>query len=147
MKRLLILIALVTVLACEDTVDGPECPDRASCAEPIELTQESLDSIRLVIINEAQASTCGQDANCLFIGLGSKPCGGPSEYLIYSSSLDTASIHSLVEYYNNLDDQLNEKLGKPSDCSIAPAPDSVVCDNGCVAYRNGKAFRQGVCCN
>ncbi|MEP4534969.1 MAG: hypothetical protein ABJ004_17880 [Cyclobacteriaceae bacterium] len=148
MKRFIFLIAIPVLFACEETDDGPECPPNASCIEPIELSQPYLDSMRMAIIDLAVTSACSETETCHFIGFGSKPCGGPWEYLIYSSETDTAYLHALVTSYNDLDKQYNVESGKASDCAIAPAPDSVVCDGpGCVGYRQGVAYADGVCCN
>lgn len=134
--------------SCEETDNSPECPDNASCIDPSELSMQYLDSLRTIILNTAMASTCSAQNECLFTGLGSKPCGGPWEYLIYSSTVDTSTLLDLVDKYNAMEKELNISEGKGSDCSIAPAPDSVACGGGgCIAYRNGTEFKEAVCCN
>ncbi|MEP0368039.1 MAG: hypothetical protein ABJD58_13795 [Cyclobacteriaceae bacterium] len=147
MKILFSLVAISLFLACEETDDGTECPGFASCIDHSEYTIDDLDSMRQEIISLAADSGCDEGV-CDFIGFGSKPCGGPWEYLIFSSTVDTASLFNLVSRYNELEEQLNIRDGRGSDCAIAPAPDSVVCESGgCVAYKNEMAYTEGVCCN
>lgn len=129
-----------------DPVDESECPENALCLQPIAQLQIELDSMKTAILSLAKYDSCSQDTECQFIGLGSKPCGGPWEYLIFSTSADTASLIPLVNAYNQKEEELNQRTARGSDCSIAIPPDSVICENGCVAYYEGKAFPDNLCC-
>lgn len=93
-----------------------------------------LDKIRseiLVIVGEA---TCAEQAECFYIGLGAKPCGGPWEYLIYSSvNTDTTELFLKVQEYNDWNIVINKRYEYVSDCSV-PDPPKLVCISGkCVA--------------
>ena len=77
----------------------------------------------------AATSICNESTECLFVGFGSKPCGGPWEYLIYTNSIDINQLLLWVEDYNQLEQDLNEKWGIASDCSIAPPPSEFECIN------------------
>ncbi len=134
-------------MAC-DEIGSAECSDTASCIAPDTLTVDDLPLLRETILSLAVDSYCDSSSQCSFIGFGSKPCGGPWEYLIYSNNADTASLFDLVNRYYELDKEYNEKNGIGSDCAIAVTPDSLSCDsNGCIAYRQGIAYTNGVCCN
>jgi hypothetical protein len=144
MKNVIIALLIVFVFACTEEDQSP-CSDTDDC---IEQGLFELDSLKQVIIAEVQDGNCEGASECKFVGFGSKPCGGPWEYLIYSTNADTERILDLVEDYNELEKIYNEEKGLVSYCSIAIKPDSVICDGGgCVAYNAGLAFTEGVCCN
>jgi len=80
----------------------------------------------------AATSICNENTECLYIGFGSKPCGGPWEYLVYTNSIDVDELMLWVEEYNQLEQDLNEKWGIASDCSIVNPPSGFDCiDNSC----------------
>lgn len=147
MKNLLTATLIIFVFSCEEADGTPECLDNASCISSEQLAENKLDSMKEVILTAAVIESCSESSECNFVGLGSKPCGGPWEYLIYSSNADVEMLLGLVENYNATEEQINAEFGRASDCSIALAPDSVFCENGCVAYREGVAFSEGTCCN
>jgi hypothetical protein len=147
MRNIILSLTIIAFLSC-DEIESGECPDTASCIAPDTLTIDDLPILRKTILNLAIDSYCESDNQCDFVGFGSKPCGGPWEYLIYSNNADTTTLFELVDRYNELDKESNILNGKSSDCAIAIPPDSVICSaNGCVAYRGETAFTEGVCCN
>lgn len=82
----------------------------------------------------ASKSTCNENTTCKFIAFGSKPCGGPWSYLIYSTSIDTQTLEDLVENYNKKEAEFNKKWGMTSDCAVVNPPSSIKCENNiCVA--------------
>lgn len=108
------------------------------CDEDNELTQEQeleeLNILKTEIETLASTSICNENTECKFIGLGSKPCGGVWSYLIYSTSIDIDELESLVQTYNERQDNFNRKWGVISDCSLANPPTSISCENNtCVA--------------
>ena len=147
MKNLFLAICILLLFACDET-EPPECSGFASCLPTEEMMQADLDSLKEDILTLVKSGSCMENGACTFIGLGSKPCGGPWEYLIFSTSVDTATLFTLVNHYNSTEEKLNEAYGRGSDCAIAPAPDSVICESsGCIAYRNEVAFKDGLCCD
>jgi hypothetical protein len=57
------------------------------------------------------------------IALGSKPCGGPAEYRVYSSlDTDTALLETRASEYTRLSGQYNRETKALSDCSMVLAP-------------------------
>jgi hypothetical protein len=100
-------------------------------SEPIskEEQEQELLSLKDQIESLANTSICDGNFECKFIAFGSKPCGGPQSYLIYSTSIDTEQLESLVETYNQNEAQYNAENGIFSDCSIVMPPTSVNCEN------------------
>jgi len=78
----------------------------------------------------AEASSCSDSFTCKYVAFGSKPCGGPWGYLVYSTSVDETELLKKVEDYNEKERKYNIKFGIISDCSFAMPPDKVICENG-----------------
>ena len=109
-----------------------------ACGVTQEEEKSALDAQKKEIIAYVKSGTCIDNSNCQYIGLGSKPCGGPWDYLFYSTSLDTTKLFQMITRYNSNEDSYNRNWGIISDCSVLPLPDSVKCLNGaCVGYWNG----------
>lgn len=96
-----------------------------------------LDKTREEIVALSISAPCTPESTCLWIGLGSKPCGGPWSYLVYPSSIDTVLLLKKVSTYNAAESAYNAKWSVMSDCSVANPPDSVSCVDGkCTGYPN-----------
>ena len=107
---------------------------------------QELYSLKARIDSLVKTEGCSEHEDCQILGFGSKPCGGPWEYLIYSTEIDTAKLNDLVKAHNSKEGEYNEKYQIASDCSLAILPDSIKCENGCVAYYQGKAYSENRCC-
>ena len=102
------------------------------------VTQETEEQELALLKNEiedlANASVCDDAFECKFIAFGSKPCGGPWSYLVYSTSIDTEELESMVEGYNRKEALYNSEWDIPSDCAITNPPTSITCENNsCIA--------------
>ncbi|MDG1730106.1 MAG: hypothetical protein P8K68_00050 [Algibacter sp.] len=96
--------------------------------------QQELSVLKAEIENLARASICGDTFECKFIAFGSKPCGGPWGYLVYSTSIDTEALKKKVDTYNSKEASFNTRWDIVSDCAVANPPVSVNCENNaCVA--------------
>lgn len=96
--------------------------------------QQELADLKTEIENLASTSICYDTFECKFIALGSKPCGGPWSYLVYSTSIDTEQLETMVDGYNRKEALYNTEWNIVSDCAIANPPTSVTCENNtCVA--------------
>lgn len=108
------------------------------CDEDTGLTKEDkeqqLAALKTKIEGLASTSSCGDDFECEFIAFGSKPCGGPWSYLVYSTSIDTETLEEMVDGYNIKESLYNTEWGIVSDCAVANPPTSINCENNtCVA--------------
>ena len=73
-------------------------------------------------------------ADCRYAGVGSKPCGGPWEFIIYSaSSTDSTALAERLTAYNDFEAEMNERYGYASDCSVLNEPVLAYKDGRCVA--------------
>ncbi|MBJ7879750.1 hypothetical protein [Gelidibacter salicanalis] len=90
--------------------------------------------MKTTIQDLAGASVCNGNFECLYIAFGSKPCGGPWSYLVYSTSIDTLKLTNLVDTYNQLEKMLNSECGRISDCAFVVPPQRLECKNNtCIA--------------
>ena len=112
----ILLVTLIANWSCDSAND--------------DISQNDLDSqlneIRAMVENE----TCTDSSEWLFVGLGAKPCGGPTDYIAYSTNMDVGTFLELVERYNQDVRAFNEENGLISDCAIEPAPSAIVCEDG-----------------
>lgn len=91
--------------------------------------QTELINLKSEIESLVSTSVCNENTECKYIAFGSKPCGGPWSYLIYSSSIDTNALEMMVENYNEKESVFNERYGTVSDCAIVSPPTSISCEN------------------
>ena len=95
---------------------------------------QELSLLRQTIEDLASQSICNESTACNYIAFGSKPCGGPWSYLVYSNSINTEELISMVEDYNQKEALYNTTWGISSDCTIVNLPTSVKCENNtCIA--------------
>ena len=117
---LLTFTFLFTATTCESDEVETTCEDRIS--ELQELKTEIDELIAL--------SICTESSECKVIAFGSKPCGGPWEYLVYSSSIDEEQLEALVETYNILEEDYNLNCDTASDCMFVTEPTELACEDG-----------------
>ena len=137
----------VSLLACDDRDpvvgsgnNGEQQSDEdEQPTNEVEQRTEEGDRARLVemrqeidmLIGDAAAASI---ADCRYAGLGSKPCGGPWEYIVYSvSSTDSTALAERLKAYDAFEAEMNELYGYVSDCSIPNRPVLVFKDGRCVA--------------
>jgi hypothetical protein len=66
---------------------------------------------------------CNNLVKCRVIGLGSRPCGGPREYVAYSIWDTTVDeIGSLAAEYNFLREELDAAGDEVGSCEVLPEP-------------------------
>ncbi|HLV14489.1 MAG TPA: hypothetical protein VKY41_04865 [Xanthomarina sp.] len=96
-----------------------------TCTEKQALLNEKRARIR----SFAEASICNETYECRFIAFGNKPCGGPWEYLVYTTSIDTLEFENLVSNFNILEAKYNQECGAISDCMMVMPPSGLECEN------------------
>lgn len=105
------------------------CDDSGNIT-PQEADKAAIDNLKVEIKSLADASVCSEEFTCYSVGIGSKPCGGFWEYIVYSDSIDVVSFLAKIETLNELEKAYNEKYGIISDCSVAMPPSSMDCIDG-----------------
>lgn len=151
-KFKLSLLALASVFmlsACSEQSDSAQQQQEQSAQDDQELSSDALNPVAMEgaeleggnqqvseeklaelrqqirdIVKPAQASNLSQ---CKLVGLGSKPCGGPERYLMYSTATtDETKLLPVVEQYNRMHELLNEKQGMVSTCEVIPEPGIII---------------------
>ena len=88
-------------------------------------------------IKDMIGKDCSNSGQCEVIAFGSKPCGGPWEYLVYSSS--GTDVELLIEKdntYNQFQNEYNMKNGIGSDCAFVMPPEVSCADGKCQIISN-----------
>ena len=81
---------------------------------------EALRRAALALIGNASADDNNQ---CRVAGFGHKPCGGPAQYVAYSTKDgNEAEILAKIAAYNTAAEAENMRLGRMSDCAVVPKP-------------------------
>ena len=100
-------------------------------------TAHSLDSLRTEVRQLVAEPACDDVNQCRSISFGSKPCGGPWSYLVYSTqATDSSKLAAAVAQYNGREAQLNRELGKVSDCRMVTPPKIDCVASRCTTTRN-----------
>lgn len=110
---------LAIVFSCTNNSESSKDEDLA------ELTALQ-EEIELLV----DSGVCSENSDCGSIAFGSKACGGPKTYLVFSTSINVALLQQKVATYNALDNAYNQKWGIISDCAYLLPPTSVQCING-----------------
>jgi hypothetical protein len=93
-----------------------------------EETSEEEDQARLkemadAIVEYIGTPYCSGEGDCRYIGVGSKPCGGPWCYLIYSAStVNIGHLENLVGVHDAFEAHMNIKYGYASTCDVPSRP-------------------------
>ena len=83
----------------------------------------------------AKNKACSGGDDCRTMAMGSKPCGGPTNYIIYSlSKTDEKQLSDKVKQYTDFEKELNIKYNRASDCMFLMPP-TVNCLNGVCASK------------
>ena len=113
----------------------PQCGDpNINCVFGNSATQkmdnEKLDRLYAEIIRLSKSRICKNPKEWDFIGVGSKACGGPAEYIAYSTKIDTICFLAKVKEHQIAEKKYNIKWGIYSDCAIVKAPTGITCSSG-----------------
>lgn len=115
---LAIFLFIGSVSGCEQAEDDQE------------ISALNLEKQLAGILSVIKAGSCSESGECSFLAYGSKACGGPQGYLLFSNQVDVEALTKMVEKYNKIEDAYNKKFGIISDCMIATPPEKLECVNG-----------------
>jgi hypothetical protein len=103
----------LAALAC-----GPAPPALAQDSDRAEL-----EALHAEIVQLIGAATCANLVHCRALALGTRPCGGPAEYLAYSSfHNDREQLETKVFEYTLLYEEIQRKQTVAGPCVVLPAP-------------------------
>lgn len=130
--RTLSLVSLVWLTGCVQTpqqnqnlmteLDGP-------------LAQMQVDGRQLYQRMQKLTSdkSCNTDQQCQVIGIGSRPCGGPEQFLLFSTQQTDQKMLTITnDRYTKIRKDQQERLGMRSICQQLVAPAAACRQNQCV---------------
>lgn len=107
-----------------------------SCQHSEEIQQVTANDLELQleqIKNLAASENCTENSQCSYMAYGSKACGGPQGYLVFSSKVDLDKLKELVKNYTAAEAAYNKQNEIMSDCSLVTPPQTIGCvDGNCV---------------
>lgn len=110
------------------------------CSESNEVTNGitslQLETKKQEIQNYINSFSCSESDGCSYIALGTKPCGGPWSYLLFSDAVDIVKLQEMVKNYNEINEQYNLQTNAVSDCMYVIPPTEVKCINGACTIIN-----------
>ncbi|WP_299220969.1 hypothetical protein [uncultured Aquimarina sp.] len=98
------------------------CNDDDDTTSSMEQEQQVLVAMLNEIQTIANSTSCIDATNWTYTAIGAKACGGPKDYIAYSTTIDVEDFLKKVNAYTDLEDVFNKKWGIISDCSIEPKP-------------------------
>jgi len=104
------------------------CSNNSETSQEEDLTE--LNNLKIDIEQLIATGTCSENTDCDYIAFGSKACGGPTSYLVYSTSINVELLKEKVVAYNEKEAMFNKKWGVFSDCMMVSPPTSVACVSG-----------------
>lgn len=122
------------ILAISFLLQSFQCTDTAVVTDTI--TAAQLETYKQEIQNYINSFSCSETSGCGFIAFGSKPCGGPRTYLLFSNSVNLAKLQEMVKKYNEMDKAYNIQTNAISDCTYQSPPTEVKCVNGVCTITN-----------
>lgn len=116
------------ILALSLMLQSFQCSDSEGSSGDI--TAAQLETKKQEIQNYINSFNCSESVGCNFIAFGSKACGGPKTYLLFSNSVNLTKLQEMVKTYNEMDESYNIQTGAVSDCMFVSPPTEVKCVNG-----------------
>ena len=92
--------------------------------------EEALETLHQQIVAMIGEPRCENIVHCRLLALGSRPCGGPAEYLAYSSIVGKRDVLEAKAYeYGFLQEEVSRTRGMSGTCEVLAQP-RLACVNG-----------------
>lgn len=89
----------------------------------------TLRSLQAEIVNSIADISCDDAQKWKIAAIGSKPCGGPANYIAYPIEIEE-QILPKIKTYTIQESGFNEKYGIVSDCMMETEPTGILCVEG-----------------
>ncbi len=104
-------------------------PDKATISSAHEQLKQLIDD-----------PSCDNSSQCKVLPVGSRACGGPSSFIVYSSkTANTAEVEKLAKDITALEKQFNAANDMMSICQHLTAPGAQCSENTCVRIEGSAA--------
>jgi hypothetical protein len=97
-------------------------------------SEELLNQISAIenSISDLINTTCTETGQCKTLPIGAKACGGPTHYIVFSSSTNEIALQLLINEYTAFNIKYNEVTNAISDCSLVIPPSLNCVDGQCL---------------
>lgn len=107
----------------DTTAASPGSTDTTAHAGPAGGAVPGLPELRAEVMRLIGDGACADVGQCRAIAFGAKPCGGPWQYLAYSTAItDSTALNAAVARYNAKEAAINKAEGRVSDCALVSPP-------------------------
>lgn len=111
--------SLLILTACA----GARSPAPADAPPPPQILQDNTDALWQKITSANADLSCDTGSQCHSIGVGSRACGGPENYMAWSSrNGDGAQLKALVAEHSTIRREQDKHNGMLSVCSMISDP-------------------------
>lgn len=94
--------------------------------------EQALTAVRAAIVSLIGEPRCANLVHCRVLALGARPCGGPSEYLAYSSlTANRETIEAKAYEYSFLEEEVNRSKTAVGSCEVLTPPRATCVDGHC----------------
>ncbi|HZR03938.1 MAG TPA: hypothetical protein VFA81_12285 [Burkholderiales bacterium] len=94
--------------------------------------EAALQAVHAEIVTLIGDAPCANVVHCRVLALGSRPCGGPDEFLAYSSITGNKELlDSKAFEYGFLQEEVRRKRKSTQGCEVLPTPRAVCVDRRC----------------
>ncbi|MBE0366707.1 hypothetical protein [Pseudoalteromonas aurantia] len=94
---------------------------------------ENLVSVRKQLTELTKNNACDNTVQCQVMPVGSRACGGPSSYLVFSKKYaNPHKVSTLADKITHLESQYNAKNRMVSICQHLTQPSTQCVENKCV---------------
>ena len=126
MQRLALGAAGLLLILAPPLVFSDEVTASASSDE------QALKTVHGEIVRLIGEPRCANLVHCRVLALGSRPCGGPSEYLAYSSlTANRVTLEAKAYEYSFLEEEVNRSNRAVGSCEVLPPPRATCVDGRC----------------
>lgn len=125
---------IVRILLFSMLLQSFQCDDDTTTNATI--TPEMLTTKKQEILNYIATFSCAEASSCNSIAFGAKPCGGPTEYLVYPNTVNQSTLETMVNEYYEMENKFNMETNAVSDCMQVLPPNTIDCVNGACTIIN-----------
>ncbi|KAF2508521.1 hypothetical protein EYY60_15440 [Flavobacterium zhairuonense] len=136
MKKLGFILAVVCLMLA--SCNNDDANSNASQEEDAQKLEKMYQEI--VALSQVNTTPCTDSKDWDFTAIGTKACGGPAKYILYSKKINTIDFLAKVKSYTEAEAAFNVKWGIFSTCDVPVPPDGIGCVDGKPTFLRNTAF-------
>jgi hypothetical protein len=141
MTTIRLLSPALAALLCASCAPGPSAtpadtagPRAGTAPADAAASRERVERLEREARALARADGCEQDGQCRTAPVGSRPCGGPRDYVAYCAlTTDSAALYAKLAELAAAEKAFNEKEGLASTCEFRMPPAVSLAGGQCAA--------------